>query len=333
MHLVKNRYRRLWPALVTAAMFVVLVACGQEATLVPTATAVPPTPEPVVTSINVGVGDGTVSGNVFTPNAVTIPAGTTLEFTITSDEVHSVTFMGEGPPPEGAPTSWPRTLSADVGTVDGAGFINTGLIPRGTVVSAQFPTAGSYTAICIIHPGMVLEVTVVEPGQAYTSASQAKSLSQQQAEAVLAEVDALRQGALDSFSSTQQPDGTTLWEVQVGALTQTSTGPLELLEYLPPEITIKAGDTILWTADTPHSVTFGSAGEDLPPGPPTAIAAAKPSDVYDGAGFYHSGVFNLGPPGQAPTSFELTFPSAGSFSYLCVLHWDIGHMGTVIVQQ
>jgi plastocyanin len=121
--------------------------------------------------------------------------------------------------------------------------------------------------------------------------------------------------------------------VQVGILTQTSPGPLELLEYLPPDITIKPGDTILWKSETPHSVTFGSSGEDLPPGHPTDIPAAKPSDMYDGASFYHSGVFNLGPPGQAPTSFELTFPDAGTFSYICVLHWNVGHVGTVSVQQ
>ena len=216
MRLTSTGTRRRLLALLTVIFLFVLSACGQEPTPVPTntpiptETPVPPAPVPVVTSINTGVGDGTVSGNVFMPTSVTIPAGTTLNFTITSDEVHSVTFMGGGPPPGGPPTTWPVNLTTEVASVDGSALINTGLIPRGTVVSTQFPVAGSYSAICIIHPGMTLAVTVVESGQPYTSAADGAKTADQQAQTVLAEVDALRQGALDRVSSTQRPDGSTL---------------------------------------------------------------------------------------------------------------------------
>jgi plastocyanin len=143
-------------------------------------------------------------------------------------------------------------------------------------------------------------------------------------------VDGLRQEANACFTQEAQPGGTTLWTVPVGALTNSPTGPLELLEYFPSDVEIKAGDTVRWTAKTPHSVTLLS-GQELPTGEPTRIPPARPPDKYDGQSLYHSGIFALGP--QAPAEFELTFPEAGTFPYICVLHVPLGHRGTITVQS
>jgi hypothetical protein len=74
-------------------------------------------------------------------------------------------------------------------------------------------------------------------------------------------------------------------------------------------------------------VTFPATGQD-----PATIdpftAAATTSSVYDGTSFYNSGVFAFG---GAPTSYELTFPTAGSFGYICALHWPLGQTGTIVV--
>ncbi len=289
--------------------------------------------EPLVASIQVGIGTGTVSGNVYAPNNVTIPLGTTLDFTITSDEVHSVTFVGKTPPPEGPPTSWERNLLPEsTGILDGSGLINTGLIEKDITVSLEFPEEGSYNFICIIHPGMVFTANVVEKGDAYTTVAESEATIKEASEVILSAVAPLRGEELAASNSNSLPDGTSLWEVPTGGFTLTPAGPLQLMEYYPTEITVNAGDTLQWSADEPHSVTFLPEGQELPPGPPTAIPAAKPADEYDPSQFYHSGVFNLGPPGQAPTSFEMTFPEPGNYPYLCVLHWDVGHMGTVIVK-
>jgi plastocyanin len=34
---------------------------------------------------------------------------------------------------------------------------------------------------------------------------------------------------------------------------------------------------------------------------------------------------------QVPTSFDLTFAESGTYPYRRVLHWDLGHVGTVKV--
>ena len=306
--------------IVAATMLAVLASCSSPA-------------EPVVASINVGIGTGTVSANVFAPNSVTIPVGTTLNFSITSDETHSVTFMGSAPPPQGSPTSWePNLIPGKTSTLDPASLLNAGLIPKGTTVSVEFPQAGSFQFICIIHPGQVFAANVVEKSESYTTVAEAEATIKEATELLLAAVEPLRQEEMKGSTSSGLPDGSALWEVPVGGFTETSVGPLELLEYYPSVITIKAGDTVRWSADEPHSVTFVPEGQELPPGPPTAIPAAKPSDEYDPSLLYHSGVFNLGPPGQAPTSFEVTFETPGAYPYLCVLHWDVGHVGTIVVE-
>ena len=46
--------------------------------------------------------------------------------------------------------------------------------------------------------------------------------------------------------------------------------------------------------------------------------AADDGDTYDGTSLYNSASW-LRAPGS-PTSFELTFPDAGSFNYICALH-------------
>jgi plastocyanin len=105
------------------------------------------------------------------------------------------------------------------------------------------------------------------------------------------------------------------------------TGFLELLRFTPPSLDIQAGDTVKWNAPAPHTVTFPATGQD-----PTTInpftAPTTTNSVYDGKSFYNSGVFAFG---GAPTSYELTFPKAGSFGYICALHWPLGQTGTIVV--
>jgi hypothetical protein len=59
------------------------------------------------------------------------------------------------------------------------------------------------------------------------------------------------------------------------------------------------------------------------------VPAAKPSQNYDGKSLYNSGVFLFGP--NAPKTFSLTFPSPGTFSYVCLIHFPLGQTGTITV--
>ena len=284
-----------------------------------------------VSDISAGVGTGNVAGNIYTPQSVTIPVGNTITWTITSDEPHSVTFLSlDGAPPAGPPPAWP--VNAEAGATlpfDGSQMINTGVVFKSTNLSVTFPQTGTFAYLCVIHPGMAGEVNVVAQGARFTTVSEAEATAKEETETTLSLLDQAYFEAEAKSGQAAQADGTTLWTVQVGAFTQTPTGPLELLENYPTELRVKAGDTVRWMAQQPHSVTFLS-GQDMPAGDPTQIPPGKPSDEYDGTSLYHSGIFALSP--ESPTEFTLSFPAAGTYQYTCALHGIIGHNGVIIVE-
>ena len=116
--------------------------------------------------------------------------------------------------------------------------------------------------------------------------------------------------------------------------------------FLPETLTINAGDRITWSIEGFHTVTF-LAGQARPP-----LFVPDPSDPgrrlfnpsaslpsggtsFDGTALANSGIPFLAqdpnapqPPG--PPTYTLTFPSAGTFPYVCLVHPDM--VGTVIVQ-
>ena len=95
--------------------------------------------------------------NAFLPEDLTIEAGTTVEWDFPWWEPHTVTF---GQIPTGAT---PETPSGE--DYVGTGFHTSALLfgPNKTY-SVRFPVPGEFTVYCIIHPGMVGTITVVEPG-------------------------------------------------------------------------------------------------------------------------------------------------------------------------
>jgi plastocyanin len=294
--------------------------------------------------VGIGVGSGTVAGNVYAPGEFTVHTGDSVTWTINSDEVHTLTF---GTGPAGAPPpSWPSTFNAgppDLGSVDyaGTGFVNTAIIPKGTTATIHFTTPGTFDFYDAIHPAMTGRVHVVPAGDTADSQAaldQKASATQSQ---ILSQVDALAGQGQAAGKSQTRADGTTLWTVPTQSLTQPGPLPgggigyLELQQYFPPELNVKQGDSVIWQAAAPHSVTFLAPGQtpgsiEQQYGGPLAVPPAKPSENYDAAQFYNSGILTLGPPG-APTSYELTFTNAGAFGYLCLLHDDLGMKGTISV--
>src|SRR5215510_1922334 len=86
------------------------------------------------------------------------------------------------------------------------------------------------------------------------------------------------------------------------------------LVFVPDDLTVAVGDTVLWTNTSPGNI------------PHTATADSR-ADRRAG--------FNSGSvprqylhPGD---TFEFTFTSAGTFPYHCVIHDDIGMVGTINV--
>jgi plastocyanin len=150
----------------------------------------------------------------------------------------------------------------------------------------------------------------------------------------------------------QRPDGTYLWRVRVAGMDQENL--IDLQAFFPGEITINAGDAILFEFPTPpgfHTVTFLS-GQDVPPiiipdpdaatpmaspaaGPPPLIInpeAAFPvgGTTYDGTGYLNSGLDVIRLPGDPP--FMVTFTTPGTYEYQCIPH-GVVMKATVIVQE
>lgn len=289
--------------------------------------------------IDAGYGTGTVAGQAFGPGAPTILVGDSLKFTVTSDEVHTITF-GPGPA-DMPPGQWPVagwTAPAgpppwDFGAVetDGTEHLNTGIAPTGSTATVTFTAAGSFPFFCAIHPGMDGEVEVLESGPAMTQA-EADQASMQTSDELLGQVDALRE---DRLAQAAQ-EGTT-WNVFADATTEPGpmpgggSGYLELLEFSPDMIAIAAGDTVSWTADAVHTVTFVPDGTDPTTLDPFGTPPSGDGGDYTGTEIANSGVFNAGP--QAPTSFSLTFPEEGTFPFYCLLHQGLGQVGEVVVGE
>ncbi len=96
-------------------------------------------------------------------------------------------------------------------------------------------------------------------------------------------------------------------------------------EFLPEAVTVRTGAAVEWrfVGAEPHSVTFLAAGQSAPsPDSPEGQALFAPSvppvTSYDGMSLVNSGLLPLGPTPAAP--FVLTFPAAGDYGYVCVIH-------------
>jgi plastocyanin len=316
------------------------------------ATAAPATIGVSSLTVGVGAGEGTVAGQAFLPGAITVLVGDSVTFTITSDEPHTITF-GEGPA-DAAPPFWPVTgFTApaadapppyDLGTAKytGTEFLNTGILPGKTSsATVEFATAGTYPFFCAIHPGMTGQVDVVESGTA-TTQEEADAAGQATRELLLGQVDAMRASRLAATSSTDDADGTTTWNVftdggtgEPAPMPGGGTGFLELLEFTPPTLEIGAGDTIHWSASAPHTVTFIPDGVDPATIFPNEQAAFAPvgGSSYDGTAPVSSGVlvFPLDPTKPPAMDFTLSVPKAGTYPFFCMLHRELGQVGSVVV--
>lgn len=302
--------------------------------------------------IGVGVGDGTVAGQSYLPGSFSVLAGDTVSFVITSDEPHTITFgfgPAEVPPPFWPVAGWeafapegPPPYDLGEATFTGMNHLNTGiLIGKGTSASVVFPTPGKFPFYCAIHPGMAGEVEVLESGEA-TSQAEADAAGQLTSELLLNQVDRLRADRLAAARSTTNADGTVTWTVFTEAGLTTAdpmpgggTGYLELLEFTPAEMEISVGDSVRWVAESVHTVTFIPEGADPVSIFPSEEAAFAPVGglTYDGSEPASSGIlgFPLDPSAPPATEYSLTFPREGVFPYFCVLHRELGQVGTVKV--
>jgi plastocyanin len=285
--------------------------------------------------ILVGTGEPGYAVNLFGPDRVTVATGTTVTFRNPWFEPHTVTFPGQNPvPPPSDPQAPVPTHPGQTVAYNGTDFVNSGFFFRGQDFRISFPNTGSFTFLCIIHPGMAGTVTAVAPGSAGIS-------TQPQLDAAAAATFAPALTALKAEASrlaakpvnqVRNADGTTTWRVAtVGGF----VAPSDVQQFFPSPMNIRAGDTVVWESSvpTPHTVTFlgGTTlgGPPTPENPRVFGPTPAPATGYTGVGYVNSGVIGLGwPVGQ---TFSVKFSQAGNFPYICVLHAEQGMAGTINV--
>jgi plastocyanin len=298
---------------------------------------------------------GFATDNAFYPKRVTINAGDRVRFRVLG--FHNVLFAPRGAdaPPlfmadpaapvsgvkdaagadmwfNGQPSIVPNMqVVAPVGgkVVDGSKLVGSGLPAEDgppKPFTVRFPKKGTYTAICSIHPGMKVAVTVKGKGARVPSAKQDARRVRRQAKAAarLAKRLAGGQGL---------PGGNT---IRAG----NDRAGVATIAFFPGKKTVNVGDTVTFemspTTTELHNVAFGPepfmkdlAAKFLGPqglDPMTAYSSEPPgaSHTHDGAnhgnGYLNTGLLDR----EAATPFgenaTVTFTKPGTYTYYCIVH-------------
>jgi len=247
-----------------------------------------------------------------------------------------------------------RAPGAPVETYGGSGFFNSGILskqpaipgaPPNDTFSLTFDTLGTHPFLCLVHGDRMLGTVQVVAGDADVP-DQAAIDAQASAEMapLLALLDQARaQGRLPR--NEPGPGGTMLWFVRAGS-SDLFSGDIRhhVMDFLPKDLTVRPGDTVIWGSTYFHSVTFVPSPPSpefviprfQPDGPPQlvlnpqVILPAKPAAVYDPARYFNSG--DIGPFSLGGFTWALTFERPGTFEYVCLFHEQMGMKGTITVQ-
>jgi plastocyanin len=114
------------------------------------------------------------------------------------------------------------------------------------------------------------------------------------------------------------------WNATVGAESNDLGG--QGLAFLPNEIWIHAGDSITWTvaAAEPHTVTFLTDGQIRPPFNVGCPGFSTGSAIFDGSSCITSALL------FKDAKLTVTFPVAGNFKLVCLVHNDMTGMVHVL---
>jgi plastocyanin len=281
-------------------------------------------------------------------------------------------FGSHPPPGSGAPGA-----CGNVGTpciYDGTSDLSSGPMFNGgpfTDFYYKIQLAGGVSVpatinyICNVHgPAMSGTFTIVTSGTAASTQAELDAAAATQYSNDVAAGQSV-ESSVGAASVTTNADGTHTVGLTAGA--ETSDGRVQILEMLPNNVSVTAGDKVTWTAlshNDPHTVTFpqgsGSNSADPfpflceiaaaadnpaaggpptfgcpgPPGSPTGFevgfvpGAAGPTSVASTSTVSSSGILDAGTYYPGPTAYTFTFPNTGTFLYQCRVH---NHMTAQIV--
>jgi plastocyanin len=286
----------------------------------------------------------------FLPNEYWIYAGDSIHWTFTTGELHTVSFLKSGQvrPALNDPTG--NFIGCPGITSDGSSFDNSSCVTSGTSTTGQtftvnFPSAGNFKLVCLVHTRMTGAIHVLPPSemlpydQGFYDLQAGNDGARLLAEAVTLE----SLGKADSRPSAAHIVTSGISAVVVnGGGSQT----ISVMRFQGARTVVHVGDTVEWTnlASPPfHTITFGTEPANLmPPSPgvtldPDGVRHAQVSSSTDSVNSGFLGAPNQETVGQPQatldfTRFRVTFTAPGTFNYICGLHDLIGMTGKVIVQ-
>lgn len=318
---------------------------------------------PVTFGVRAGYTQGNIDVEAFLPADIRVRVGDTIEWTSHGYEGHTVTF-GDGDdtlagigdylvpdPANPAQVIFTPTLalpSTKQGTHDGTTeFINSGFfgIPLEAKYSLAFTQPGLFTYLCLVHPFTMNGTVSVEPAGTQVESPETIAARQDaEAERYAAELDAEARRLSDGAVTAPGPDGSTIYYVQVGVITDYGQAAV----YAPPLVEIERGDTVIFQNDDRnfHNVVFKGSRPELPPGigisiPPdgvglnfsldnaSAVAVDPPPEGFDETTFLSSGSMGVTQP---RLTWTLKFENPGTYTYACTIHTLAGMVGAVEVR-
>jgi plastocyanin len=282
------------------------------------------------------------------PNKGAKPLGLISPAGITSGVVDAAgaPFWFNGQPQLGfTPALGPPGLFGKKVTYTGAKRIESGLplSEKPKAFTVKFSKSGTFTYYCNIHSGMKGTIKVVSKRHSVPSAkADAKTLKTQVASAL---------STAKALTKTKVAAG----NVSVGA-----SGPhgVESYAMYPATQTVPVGTTIKFSMSAKsyedHTATFGPGDPEKEPtsylgdlakhfaeDPTIPSQGAYPSDpppagpaaltpTLHGNGFWNTGVLDTDKATPLPPSNAVTFATAGTYNFYCLIHPFM--KGTVVVQ-
>ncbi|MGE0027711.1 MAG: hypothetical protein AB7O78_16710 [Thermoleophilia bacterium] len=300
--------------------------------------------------------------NALYPSQITVSKGDKVQFAVNG--FHTLTIPGKGaklpafivpsktlnPPtndPAGQPYWWGGTTPliqvngaafAPIGGTSATGkTLSSGLLPgNAPKFTVTFPKTGTYQIRCLVHPNMKGTVKVV--ASSGDTAKKQAARAKKELASQTATVKALVKKAASSSGPT----------VFIGP----GTKQAQLFAFEPANRKVAPGSTVTFTmsgGNEVHTVAFGPsafvqnvakttfqgqgvdlAGEGFYPSDPPTAGIPSLTPTSHGNGFLNSGALSdKGTGFPVPHSFQVTFPTAGTYDYICLVHPEMH--GTITV--
>lgn len=229
-------------------------------------------------------------------------------------------------------------------------YYNSGFIAPGAGFEVQLADTiapGAYRYYCNLHlQAMQGEIVVAEKSKDIPSQADVDKEAQTQ-------IDAAFKPLVEPYGQAKDGKGPFGTLAGLGVRLPPGSTDVGVVEFLPSELKVKAGEKIAWTIIGPHTITFNppadvpgilqkapdgtfhlvekamapAGGPGMPPPKEGAGASSgqpKPEVVdagtWDGSGFRSSGFFLSFPQPGSFFAYSMAISKPGTYRYSCIVH-------------